>query len=176
MIIGGRYGLGSKDLLPGDIVAVFDNLASAEPKNNFTISITDDVTNTSLPCVAGVDVTPAGTKGCKFWGLGSDGTVGANKSAIKIIGDYTDMYAQGYFSYDSKKSGGVTVSHLRFGHTPIMAPYLIDAADFVAVHNQSYVHKYDVTAGLKKGGTFLLNCNWNAISQRTILNSTSLML
>lgn len=161
MIIGGRYGLGSKDLLPGDIVAVFDNLASAEPKNNFTISITDDVTNTSLPCVAGVDVTPAGTKGCKFWGLGSDGTVGANKSAIKIIGDHTDMYAQGYFSYDSKKSGGVTVSHLRFGHTPIMAPYLIDAADFVAVHNQSYVHKYDVTAGLKKGGTFLLNCNWS---------------
>ena len=160
MIIGGRYGLGSKDLLPGDIVAVFDNLASAEPKNNFTISITDDVTNTSLPYVAGIDVTPAGTKGCKFWGLGSDGTVGANKSAIKIIGDYTDMYAQGYFSYDSKKSGGVTVSHLRFGHTPIMAPYLIDAADFVAVHNQSYVHKYDVTAGLKKGGTFLLNCNW----------------
>ena len=162
MIIGGRYGLGSKDLLPGDIVAVFDNLASAEPKNNFTISITDDVTNTSLPCVAGVDVTPAGTKGCKFWGLGSDGTVGANKSAIKIIGDHTDMYAQGYFSYDSKKSGGVTVSHLRFGHTPIMAPYLIDAADFVAVHNQSYVHKYDVTAGLKKCGTFLLNCNWSA--------------
>ncbi|WP_455265704.1 pyruvate:ferredoxin (flavodoxin) oxidoreductase [Phascolarctobacterium sp.] len=160
MIIGGRYGLGSKDLLPGDIVAVFDNLASVEPKNNFTISITDDVTNTSLPCVAGIDVTPAGTKGCKFWGLGSDGTVGANKSAIKIIGDYTDMYAQGYFSYDSKKSGGVTVSHLRFVHTPIMAPYLIDAADFVAVHNQSYVHKYDVTAGLKKGGTFLLNCNW----------------
>ena len=160
MIIGGRYGLGSKDLLPGDIVAVFDNLASAEPKNNFTISITDDVTNTSLPCVAGVDVTPAGTKGCKFWGLGSDGTVGANKSAIKIIGDHTDMYAQGYFSYDSKKSGGVTVSHLRFGHTPIMAPYLIDAADFVAVHNQSYVHKYDVTAGLKKGGTFLLNTSW----------------
>ena len=162
LVIGGRYGLGSKDLLPGDIVAVFDNLASAEPKNGFTLSITDDVTHTSLPCAAGVDVTPAGTKGCKFWGLGSDGTVGANKSAIKIIGDHTDMYAQGYFSYDSKKSGGVTVSHLRFGHTPIMAPYLIDAADFVAVHNQSYVHKYDVTAGLKKGGTFLLNCNWTA--------------
>lgn len=162
LIIGGRYGLGSKDLLPGDIVAVFDNLASAEPKNNFTISIVDDVTNTSLPSVAGVDVTPAGTKGCKFWGLGSDGTVGANKSAIKIIGDHTDMYAQGYFSYDSKKSGGVTVSHLRFGHTPIMAPYLINAADFVAVHNQSYVQKYDVVAGLKKGGTLLLNCNWSA--------------
>lgn len=162
LIIGGRYGLGSKDLLPGDIVAVFDNLASAEPKNNFTISIVDDVTNTSLAFVAGVDVTPAGTKGCKFWGLGSDGTVGANKSAIKIIGDHTDMYAQGYFSYDSKKSGGVTVSHLRFGHTPIMAPYLINAADFVAVHNQSYVQKYDVVAGLKKGGTLLLNCNWSA--------------
>ena len=162
LIIGGRYGLGSKDLLPGEIAAVFENLASAEPKNNFTISITDDVTNTSLPAVPGVDVTPEGTKACKFWGLGSDGTVGANKSAIKIIGDHTDMYAQGYFSYDSKKSGGVTVSHLRFGKKPIMAPYLINAADFVAVHNQSYVHRYDVTAGLKKGGTFLLNCNWSA--------------
>ena len=162
LIIGGRYGLGSKDLVPADIVAVFDNLAAAEPKNNFTISITDDVTGTSLPASGDFDVTPAGTKACKFWGLGSDGTVGANKSAIKIIGDYTDMYAQGYFSYDSKKSGGVTVSHLRFGHTPIMAPYLINAADFVAVHNQSYVYNYDVTAGLKKGGTFLLNCTWTA--------------
>lgn len=162
LIIGGRYGLGSKDLVPADIVAVFDNLAAAEPKNNFTLSINDDVTHTSLPVAGDFDVTPAGTKGCKFWGLGSDGTVGANKSAIKIIGDYTDMYAQGYFSYDSKKSGGVTVSHLRFGHTPIMAPYLINAADFVAVHNQSYVYNYDVTAGLKKGGTFLLNCNWSA--------------
>ena len=162
MIIGGRYGLGSKDLVPADIVAVFDNLAAAEPKNNFTIGITDDVTGTSLPVSGDFDVTPAGTKACKFWGLGSDGTVGANKSAIKIIGDYTDMYAQGYFSYDSKKSGGVTVSHLRFGHTPIMAPYLINAADFVAVHNQSYVYNYDVTAGLKKGGTFLLNCTWTA--------------
>lgn len=162
LIIGGRYGLGSKDLVPADIVAVFDNLAAAEPKNNFTISITDDVTGTSLPVSGDFDVTPAGTKACKFWGLGSDGTVGANKSAIKIIGDYTDMYAQGYFSYDSKKSGGVTVSHLRFGHTPIMAPYLINAADFVAVHNQSYVYNYDVTAGLKKGGTFLLNCTWTA--------------
>ena len=162
LIIGGRYGLGSKDLVPADIVAVFDNLAAAEPKNNFTISITDDVTNTSLPVKGDYDVTAEGTKACKFWGLGSDGTVGANKSAIKIIGDYTDMYAQGYFSYDSKKSGGVTVSHLRFGHTPIMAPYLINAADFVAVHNQSYVYNYDVTAGLKKGGTFLLNCTWTA--------------
>ena len=162
MIIGGRYGLGSKDLVPADVVAVFDNLASAEPKNNFTVSIIDDVTNTSLPVGEAIDVTKEGTKACKFWGLGSDGTVGANKSAIKIIGDYTDMYAQGYFSYDSKKSGGVTVSHLRFGTVPIMAPYLINAADFVAVHNQSYVYNYDVLAGLKKGGTFLLNCTWTA--------------
>ena len=160
LIIGGRYGLGSKDLLPRDILAVFDNLASAEPKNNFTISINDDLSNTSLPAAADIDVTTAGTTACKFWGLGSDGTVGANKSAIKIIGDHTDMYAQGYFSYDSKKSGGVTVSHLRFGHTPIMQPYLINAADFVAVHNQSYVNKYNITEGLKKGGKLLLNCNW----------------
>ena len=161
MIIGGRYGLGSKDLTPNDILAVYENLEAAEPKNNFTISIVDDVTNTSLAASRDIDVTGADTKSCKFWGLGSDGTVGANKSAIKIIGDHTDMYAQGYFSYDSKKSGGITVSHLRFGKEPIRAPYLINAADFVAVHNQSYVDKYDVTAGLKKGGTFLLNCNWS---------------
>lgn len=162
LIIGGRYGLGSKDLTPTDILAVYENLESENPKNNFTISIVDDVTNTSLAASHEIDVTGEGTKSCKFWGLGSDGTVGANKSAIKIIGDYTDMYAQGYFSYDSKKSGGITVSHLRFGKEPIRAPYLINAADFVAVHNQSYVDKYDVTAGLKKGGTFLLNCNWSA--------------
>ena len=162
LIIGGRYGLGSKDLTPTDILAVYENLEAETPKNNFTISIVDDVTNTSLAASHEIDVTGEGTKSCKFWGLGSDGTVGANKSAIKIIGDYTDMYAQGYFSYDSKKSGGITVSHLRFGKEPIRAPYLINAADFVAVHNQSYVDKYDVTAGLKKGGTFLLNCNWSA--------------
>lgn len=162
LIIGGRYGLGSKDLTPTDILAVYENLEAENPKNNFTISIVDDVTNTSLAASHEIDVTGEGTKSCKFWGLGSDGTVGANKSAIKIIGDYTDMYAQGYFSYDSKKSGGITVSHLRFGKEPIRAPYLINAADFVAVHNQSYVDKYDVTAGLKKGGTFLLNCNWSA--------------
>ena len=162
LIIGGRYGLGSKDLTPTDILAVYENLEAENPKNNFTISIVDDVTNTSLAASHEIDVTGEGTKSCKFWGLGSDGTVGANKSAIKIIGDYTDMYAQGYFSYDSKKSGGITVSHLRFGKDPIRAPYLINAADFVAVHNQSYVDKYDVTAGLKKGGTFLLNCNWSA--------------
>ena len=162
VIVGGRYGLGSKDTLPADLLAVFENLETAEPKNGFTISITDDVTGHSIKASKALDVTPSGTKGCKFWGLGSDGTVGANKSAIKIIGDHTSMYAQGYFSYDSKKSGGVTVSHLRFGKEPIRQPYLIDAADFVAVHNQSYVHKYDVTAGLKKDGTFLLNCNWSA--------------
>ena len=162
LIIGGRYGLGSKDLTPTDILAVYENLEAENPKNNFTISIVDDVTNTSLAASHEIDVTGEGTKSCKFWGLGSDGTVGANKSAIKIIGDYTDMYAQGYFSYDSKKSGGITVSHLRFGKEPIRAPYLINAADFVAVHNQSYVDKYDVTAGLKKGGIFLLNCNWSA--------------
>lgn len=159
VIVGGRYGLGSKDTLPADVLAVFDNLAAAAPKDHFTISILDDVTGHSLAAKA-IDVNPAGTKGCKFWGLGSDGTVGANKSAIKIIGDHTDMYAQGYFSYDSKKSGGVTVSHLRFGKELIRAPYLIADADFVAVHNQSYVHKYDVVTGLKKGGVFLLNCNW----------------
>ncbi|MCD7875360.1 MAG: pyruvate:ferredoxin (flavodoxin) oxidoreductase, partial [Acidaminococcaceae bacterium] len=161
LIIGGRYGLGSKELTPSEVMAVFENLAAPEPKNNFTVGIVDDVTNTSLPVTTLLDTTPAATKSCKFWGLGSDGTVGANKSAIKIIGDYTDMYAQGYFSYDSKKSGGITVSHLRFGHEPIRAPYLITFADFVAVHNQSYVDKYDVTAGLKKCGTFLLNCNWS---------------
>ena len=159
LIIGGRYGLGSKELTPSEVLAVFENLTAAEPKNNFTVGIVDDVTNTSLAVTTSLDTTPASTKSCKFWGLGSDGTVGANKSAIKIIGDHTDMYAQGYFSYDSKKSGGITVSHLRFGHEPIRAPYLITFADFVAVHNQSYVDKYDVTAGLKKGGTFLLNCN-----------------
>lgn len=159
VIIGGRYGLGSKEFLPGDVVAVFENLAKKNPKNGFTVGINDDVTKLSISAKE-LDVTPVGTKGCKFWGLGSDGTVGANKSAIKIIGDHTDMYAQGYFFYDSKKSGGITVSHLRFGKTPIQAPYLVNAADFVAVHNQSYVYKYNVCAGLKKGGTFLLNCNW----------------
>ena len=161
LIVGGRYGLGSKDMTPSEVLAVFANLDLAEPKNNFTVGIVDDVTGTSLAVTEELDTTPKGTKSCKFWGLGSDGTVGANKSAIKIIGDYTDMYAQGYFSYDSKKSGGITVSHLRFGHEPIRAPYLINYADFVAVHNQSYVNKYDVLAGLKKNGTFLLNCRWN---------------
>jgi pyruvate-ferredoxin/flavodoxin oxidoreductase len=159
LIVGGRYGLGSKDTTPGQIVAVFNNLKEKEPKNQFTIGINDDVTHTSLETV---DITtePAGTVRCKFWGLGSDGTVGANKQAIKIIGDKTDMYAQGYFSYDSKKSGGVTISHLRFGKNKIQSTYLITEADFVACHNQAYVNQYDLLKGLKKGGTFILNCIW----------------
>lgn len=162
VIVGGRYGLGSKEVLPSQILAVFDNLKAEQPKNGFTIGIVDDVTGLSLADGQDIDITPKGTKSCKFWGLGSDGTVGANKSAIKIIGDHTDMYAQAYFSYDSKKSGGITVSHLRFGKQPIKAPYLINKADFVACHNQSYVDKYNVLDGLKTGGTFLLNCVWGS--------------
>lgn len=162
IIVGGRYGLGSKEVLPAHIEAVYANLKAAAPKDGFTIGIVDDVTFTSLPAAADIDTTPQGTRACKFWGLGSDGTVGANKMAIKIIGDKTDLYAQGYFAYDSKKSGGITVSHLRFGKKPIKSPYLINKADFVACHNQSYVFKYDVLAGLKPGGTFLLNCLWDA--------------
>ncbi|WP_010234928.1 pyruvate:ferredoxin (flavodoxin) oxidoreductase [Clostridium arbusti] len=160
VIVGGRYGLGSKDTVPSDILAVYENLNAATPKNGFTIAIDDDVTFTSLPTTEKIDTTPEGTKACKFWGLGSDGTVGANKSAIKIIGDHTDMYAQGYFAYDSKKSGGITISHLRFGKKPIKSPYLINTADFVACHNQSYVYKYDLLDGLKDGGNFLLNSIW----------------
>ncbi|GIM28132.1 pyruvate-flavodoxin oxidoreductase [Clostridium polyendosporum] len=161
VIVGGRYGLGSKDTVPAHIISVYENLAKDESKDGFTIAIVDDVTNTSLEVTdANVDTTPVGTKACKFWGLGSDGTVGANKSAIKIIGDYTDMYAQGYFAYDSKKSGGVTVSHLRFGKKPIKSPYLINKADFIACHNQSYVYKYFVLDGLKKNSIFLLNTIW----------------
>jgi pyruvate-ferredoxin/flavodoxin oxidoreductase len=161
VIVGGRYGLGSKDTTPAHLLPVFENLKLDNPKNGFTIAIVDDVTNTSLPVGEDIDATPEGTKACKFWGLGSDGTVGANKSAIKIIGDHTDMYAQAYFAYDSKKSGGITVSHLRFGKKPIKSPYLINKADFVACHNQSYVYKYNVLEGLKKGGKFLLNTIWS---------------
>jgi pyruvate-ferredoxin/flavodoxin oxidoreductase len=160
VIVGGRYGLGSKDVIPSHILPVFENLKLAAPKDRFTLSIVDDVTYTSLPAVEDIDTTPAGTTACKFWGLGSDGTVGANKAAVKIIGDHTDMYAQAYFAYDSKKSGGITVSHLRFGKTPIKSSYLINKADFVACHNQSYVNKYNVLAGLKPKGVFLLNCTW----------------
>ncbi|HIE5671425.1 TPA: pyruvate:ferredoxin (flavodoxin) oxidoreductase [Clostridium botulinum] len=159
-IVGGRYGLGSKEVYPSHILSVYENLKKDEPKDGFTIGIVDDVTNTSLEEEEAINTTPAGTTACKFWGLGSDGTVGANKSAIKIIGDHTDMYAQGYFAYDSKKSGGITISHLRFGKSPIQSPYLINQADFVACHNQSYVYKYNVLEGLKKGGRFLLNTIW----------------
>ena len=158
-VIGGRYGLGSKEFTPSMVKAVYDNL-EGEMKNHFTVGIEDDVTFTSLPVKEKVNAAPEGTIACKFYGLGSDGTVGANKNSIKIIGDHTDMYAQGYFSYDSKKSGGLTVSHLRFGKTPIQSPYLIDAADFVACHNSSYVTKYDMVDGIKEGGVFLLNSPW----------------
>ena len=156
-----RYGLGSKDTTPGDIIAVYRNAESETPKRRFTIGIVDDVTNLSLPIVENPDTTPKGTHSCKFWGLGADGTVGANKNSIKIIGDNTDMYAQGYFAYDSKKSGGLTVSHLRFGKTPIKSTYYISKADFVACHNPSYVDKYDIVDDLKEGGSFLLNCPWD---------------
>ncbi|OPJ57708.1 pyruvate:ferredoxin (flavodoxin) oxidoreductase [Clostridium oryzae] len=160
LIVGGRYGLGSKDTRPSQIISVFNNLKTASPKNNFTIGIVDDVTNTSLPEADVIDTTPEGTISCKFWGLGSDGTVGANKTAVKIIGDNTDLFAQAYFSYDSKKSGGTTVSHLRFGKKPIKSPYLVYNADYIACHNKSFVYQYDLVQGLKKGGTFVLNCPW----------------
>ena len=160
VIVAGRYGLGSKDTTPTQIKAVYDKLKSYKPVNHFTIGIVDDVTFHSLPLGETINAAPEGTIRCKFWGLGSDGTVGANKNAIKIIGDHTDLYAQGYFSYDSKKSGGITVSHLRFGKKPIKSTYLIQTADFVACHKQEYLHQYDVLAGLKKGGNFLLNTQW----------------
>ena len=159
-VVGGRYGLGSKEFTPTMVKAVYDNLDQAQPKNHFTVGIEDDVTGTSLPLGELVNAAPEGTIACKFFGLGSDGTVGANKNSIKIIGDHTDMYAQGYFSYDSKKSGGFTVSHLRFGKKPIQSPYLIDQADFAACHNSSYVTRYAVAEGIKDGGTFLLNSPW----------------
>jgi pyruvate-ferredoxin/flavodoxin oxidoreductase len=162
-VVGGRYGLGSKDTTPAQILAVFESLKYEDLKNRFTIGIVDDVTYTSLPVGKEIDVTAQGTISCKFFGFGSDGTVGANKSTIKIIGDKTELYAQGYFSYDSKKSGGVTVSHLRFGKNPIKSPYLIMNADFIACHNPSYVYSYDLLDGLKEGGVFLLNCPWNAV-------------
>lgn len=161
VIVGGRYGLGSKDTTPSQILAVYDNLKADKPKKGFTIGIVDDVTHTSLEEKEFIDTTPEDTISCQFWGLGADGTVGANKQAIKIIGDHTDMYAQAYFAYDSKKSGGTTVSHLRFGKAPIKAPYLVNTADYVACHNQSYVEKYNLLKALKKDGTFVLNCQWS---------------
>ncbi len=161
IIIGGRYGLGSKDTTPGQILAVFKNLKQNEPKNQFTIGIVDDVTYKSLPTEPEINVVKPGTFEAKFYGLGSDGTVGANKNSIKIIGETTDKYCQAYFAYDSKKSGGITTSHLRFGDYPIRAPYLVITPDFVACHVPSYLDKYDMLAGLKKGGTFLLNSIWD---------------
>ena len=156
-VFNGRYGLGSKNTTPAQIIAVYKNTE----KKTFTIGIIDDVTNLSLPLEAAPNTTPEGTINCKFWGLGADGTVGANKNSIKIIGDHTNMYAQAYFDYDSKKSGGVTMSHLRFGKKPIKSTYLITEADFVACHNPSYVNKYNMVQELKDGGTFLLNCGWS---------------
>ena len=160
-IVGGRYGLASKDVTPSDIKAIFDNLKKEESKNFFTVGIEDDVTFTSIPVEEELRIATPGTVRCKFWGLGSDGTVGANKQAIKIIGENTDKYVQAYFAYDSKKSGGVTMSHLRFGDTPIRSTYLIDEADYIACHVQAYVNQYDLLKGLKKGGNFVLNTIWN---------------
>jgi pyruvate-ferredoxin/flavodoxin oxidoreductase len=158
-VVGGRYGLGSKEFTPSMVLAVYKNLEKAEPKNHFTIGIYEDVTNTSLDFSEKFDAAPAGSTSCKFYGLGSDGTVGANKNSIKIIGDHTDKHAQAYFFYDSKKSGGITVSHLRFGDTPIQSEYLIDSADFVQCSNPSYITRYDMTSDIKDGGTFLINTN-----------------
>ena len=160
VIVGGRYGLGSKDVQPGDIQAAYENLWSDAPKREFTLSINDDVTHLSLPVTSNPDVAPAGTSACKFWGLGADGTVGANKNSVKIIGDHTDKYVQAYFQYDSKKSGGVTISHLRFGDNPIKSSYYVKQADFVACHNSAYLTKYDMVEDVKPGGYFLLNCVW----------------
>lgn len=161
LIVGGRYGLGSKDTTPAQIIAVFNNLKKFEPIDRFTIGINDDVTRKSLREGEPIETTPTGTVSCKFWGLGSDGTVGANKSAIKIIGDNTNLHVQGYFQYDSKKSGGTTISHLRFGHKPIKSSYLVTHADYLACHNKSFIYNYHLLKGLKKGGTFVLNCPWD---------------
>ena len=162
VIVGGRYGLSSKDTTPAHVIAVFDNLKLDQPKDRFTVGIVDDVTFTSLEVGAPVTVTGDDVKECLFFGLGADGTVGANKNSIKIIGDKTDLYAQGYFAYDSKKSGGVTRSHLRFGKSPIKASYLISNPHFVACSVPAYLHQYDMTSGIRKGGSFLINCIWTA--------------
>ncbi|MDD3738855.1 MAG: pyruvate:ferredoxin (flavodoxin) oxidoreductase [Lentimicrobiaceae bacterium] len=168
LIIGGRYGLSSKDTTPSMIISVFDNLKLNEPKDRFTVGIVDDVTFTSLPLLPEIDLSPKGTFQAKFYGLGSDGTVGANKNSIKIIGDTTEKYAQAYFAYDSKKSGGFTASHLRFGDKQIRSPYLVTTPDFVACHVPAYIHKYDMLKGLKPGGTFLLNSIWD--EEETVKN------
>ena len=164
-VVGGRYGLGSKEFNPSMILSVYKNLMLDQPKNHFTVGIYEDVTNSSLDFSEKFDAAPAGSTSCKFYGLGSDGTVGANKNSIKIIGDHTDMYAQAYFFYDSKKSGGITVSHLRFGKTPIQSTYLIDAADFVQCSNPSYITRYDMTSDIKENGTFILNAPWTTLEE-----------
>lgn len=155
-----RFGLASKDTTPAQIVAMYENMGAKEPRNHYTIGIVDDVTHHSIPYGQELDIIPKGTVSCKFWRLGSDGTVGANKNTIKIIGDHTDMYVQAYFEYDGKKSGGVTKSHLRFGHSPIRSSYLVNKADFVACHNQAYIDKYDIVSDLKEGGNLLIACDW----------------
>jgi len=162
MVVGGRYGLSSKDTTPAQIISVYDNLNLPEPKNQFTVGIVDDVKFSSLPMLPEVSVVPEGTYEAKFYGIGSDGTVGANKNSIKIIGGATDKYCQAYFAYDSKKSGGITTSHLRFGDQPIRSPYLVGTPDFVACHVPAYLEKYDMLKGIKEGGTFLLNSIWDA--------------
>ena len=168
-ILAGRYGLGSKEFNPAMVKAVYDNMEKDAPKKAFTVGINDDVTNTSLPVEDRFDVAPEGTVQCKLWGLGADGTVGANRSAIQIIGDNTDMYAQAYFAYDSKKSGGVTMSHLRFGKKPIQSTYLIDSADYIACHKSKYVDMYDLLEGIKEGGIFVLNSDWSLADMETKL-------
>ena len=162
LVVGGRYGLGSKDTTPACIFAVYNNLDAQKPIDGFTVGINDDVTNLSLPVEAAPNTAGDSIVSCKFWGLGSDGTVGANKNSIKIIGDHTDKYIQAYFAYDSKKSGGITISHLRFGDTPIRSTYYVSHANFVACHNPSYIERYDITEDIAEGGTFLLNCQWSA--------------
>ena len=162
LVLGGRYGLGSKDTTPACIFAVYNNLDAEKPIDGFTVGINDDVTNLSLPLEAAPNTAGDSIVSCKFWGLGSDGTVGANKNSIKIIGDHTDKYIQAYFAYDSKKSGGITISHLRFGDTPIRSTYYVSHANFVACHNPSYIERYDITEDIAEGGTFLLNCQWSA--------------
>ncbi len=161
-IIGGRYGLGGKEFTPSMVKAIFDHLKNPKLHNRFTIGINDDVTHTSLPIENGIDTENHSVVRCKFWGIGGDGTIGANKDAIKIIGDHTDKYVQGYFAYDSKKSSGVTISHLRFGDAPILSTYLIQVSEYIACHQPSYVSKYEVLEGIKKGGTFVLNSPWSA--------------
>ena len=169
MLVGGRYGLSSKNFTPTMVKAVFDNLRSSAPKNHFTVGIVDDVSHSSLDMPEEIDTTPEGTVRCKFWGLGADGTVGANKNAIKIIGENTDMFAQAYFDYDAKKSGGITMSHLRFSPHRIQSPYLLTQPDFVACHNPSFVREYEVLEGIKERGSFLLNSPWSLKDMETEL-------